>query len=71
LPFVFEPFYRPDTSRSRETGGTGLGLAIVKVVAEAHGGEARLSSEEGQGTTAELRLPTVGEPASQPPVPAA
>jgi signal transduction histidine kinase len=61
LPHVFEPFYRPDTSRSRETGGTGLGLAIVKVVAESHDGEARLSSEEGRGTTAELRLPATAE----------
>ncbi len=57
LPLLFEPFYRPDTSRSRHTGGTGLGLAIVKAVAQSHGGEATLTSELGIGTTASLRLP--------------
>lgn len=58
LPHLFEPFYRPDTSRSRETGGTGLGLAIAKAIAEAHQGEVRLQSAERAGTTAELRVPT-------------
>lgn len=57
LPHVFEPFYRPDTSRSRQSGGTGLGLAIVKTVAQSHGGEAVLSATDGHGTTATLRIP--------------
>ena len=57
LPHIFEAFYRPDDSRSRETGGTGLGLSIVRAIAEAHHGEANLVSTEGQGTTAEIRLP--------------
>lgn len=56
-PHLFEPFYRPDASRTRETGGTGLGLAIARAIAEAHGGTATLRSVEGQGTTAELRFP--------------
>jgi signal transduction histidine kinase len=57
LPLIFEPFYRPDTSRSRETGGSGLGLAIVKRIAEAHGGAVSVTSPPGGGTIAELRFP--------------
>ncbi|MDB5100456.1 MAG: two-component sensor histidine kinase [Cyanobacteria bacterium RYN_339] len=56
LPHLFEPFYRPDTSRSRETGGVGLGLAIARAIAEGHGGTATLASGPA-GTVAELRLP--------------
>jgi two-component system sensor histidine kinase SenX3 len=54
---VFERFYRADKGRSRATGGTGLGLAIVKHVAANHGGEVRLWSSPGIGSTFTLRLP--------------
>ena len=54
---VFERFYRVDLARSRETGGTGLGLSIVKHVAANHGGEVRLWSAPGRGSTFTLRLP--------------
>lgn len=57
IPHIFEPFYRPDSARTRETGGTGLGLAIVRSVAESHRGRVEIRSEAGQGTVAELRLP--------------
>ena len=57
LPHVLEPFYRPDTSRSRATGGSGLGLAIVRAAAEAHGGHVTVSSVEGRGTVVRLHLP--------------
>jgi two-component system sensor histidine kinase BaeS len=57
LGAIFDPFYRPDDSRSRETGGTGLGLSIVRNIARAHGGDATLTSQEGRGTTAEIRVP--------------
>ncbi len=55
---VFERFYRLDKSRSKETGGTGLGLAIVKHAALHHGGTVELQSEEGQGATFTVHLPT-------------
>ena len=45
-------------SRSRDTGGTGLGLSIVRHVTENHGGEVSVTSELGQGTVFEVRLPT-------------
>src|SRR5262245_61102446 len=57
LPRIFERFYRVDRARSRETGGTGLGLSIVRHVAENHGGRVGVTSELGQGTRFEIRLP--------------
>lgn len=57
LPRLSERFYRVDRSRSRETGGTGLGLAIAKHVAQRHGGELRIESQVGQGSTFTLVLP--------------
>jgi two-component system, OmpR family, sensor histidine kinase SenX3 len=54
---VFERFYRLDRARSRATGGTGLGLAIVKHVAANHGGEVKLWSRPGTGSTFTLRIP--------------
>jgi two-component system sensor histidine kinase SenX3 len=54
---VFERFFRVDPARSRATGGTGLGLAIVKHVAANHGGEVRLWSQVGVGSTFTLRVP--------------
>jgi two-component system sensor histidine kinase SenX3 len=57
LQRIFERFYRVDPARSRMTGGTGLGLSIVKHVARNHGGEVRVWSVEGSGSTFTLRLP--------------
>ncbi|MEO6725633.1 MAG: ATP-binding protein [Blastocatellia bacterium] len=57
LPRVFERFYRVDRARSRDAGGTGLGLAIVKHLALAHGGEAYVISEAGQGSEFSIKLP--------------
>ena len=47
LPHLFEPFYRGDKARSRESGGTGLGLAIVRAAAQAHGGSCGVENCSG------------------------
>ena len=60
LERIFERFYRVDRARSRETGGTGLGLSIVRHVADNHGGEVSVESQEGAGSTFVLRLPASG-----------
>jgi two-component system phosphate regulon sensor histidine kinase PhoR len=57
LPRLTERFYRVDRARSRELGGTGLGLAIVKHLVQAHGGELRIESALGRGTTVRFTLP--------------
>jgi len=56
LSRVTEPFYRPDASRSRETGGVGLGLSIVKDIALMHGGELLLTNRSPSGLSAALVL---------------
>jgi signal transduction histidine kinase len=59
LARVTEPYYRPDASRSRETGGVGLGLSIVKDMAIKHGGELVLANRPQGGLAATLVLPRV------------
>ena len=61
LERVFEPFYRLESSRSRETGGVGLGLAIVRQIARGHGGDVVLENRAGGGLRAVLSLP-LGNP---------
>ncbi|HYC43594.1 MAG TPA: ATP-binding protein [Noviherbaspirillum sp.] len=54
---VFEPFYRLEASRSRETGGTGLGLTIARNIAEQHGGSIVLRNLPEKGLEVTLTLP--------------
>ena len=57
LSFVFEPFYRVDKSRSKDTGGYGLGLSLCKTIMEAHNGKIEITSKPGEGTTVSLYFP--------------
>jgi len=57
---VFDPYYRIETSRSRETGGTGLGLTIARNIARKHGGTLILRNASGGGLECALTLPLVG-----------
>jgi len=70
-PHVFDRFWRADKGRSRADGGTGLGLAIVRQIAEGHGGQVRLRSKVGVGSSFVIWLPVAAssspEPAPRPP----
>lgn len=57
LEKVFEPFYRTEASRNRETGGTGLGLAIARNLLRAQRGEVSLRNADGGGLEAVVSLP--------------
>ncbi|MDQ1206120.1 cell wall metabolism sensor histidine kinase WalK [Microbacterium sp. SORGH_AS_0862] len=59
---VFERFFRSDQARSRRTGGTGLGLSIVKHAVQRHGGEVRVWSRVGRGSTFTIQLPIATPP---------
>jgi signal transduction histidine kinase len=54
---AFQPFYRLEASRSRETGGSGLGLTIARNVARAHGGDVMLSDAPAGGLRVTIVLP--------------
>nr|WP_202404863.1 HAMP domain-containing sensor histidine kinase [Shimazuella alba] len=59
LPYIFESFYRTDTSRNSSTGGSGLGLSIARKIMEEHGGMIWADSELGKGTTIYFKLKKV------------
>ena len=57
LPFILEPFYRVDKSRTKETGGFGLGLSLCKKIINAHQGQFNINSTLQKGTTILILLP--------------
>lgn len=57
LERVFDPFYRLEQSRNRETGGTGLGLPIARNILRAHGGDVTLTNRPGGGARAVVVIP--------------
>jgi Signal transduction histidine kinase len=57
LPYVFDRFYRIDSSRTRQYGGAGLGLSITKAIVDAHGGTISVISREGNGSEFQVWLP--------------
>lgn len=63
IALVCEPFYRVDKARSRSSGGVGLGLSLCREIARLHGGELRISSSPGQGTTVQVVFTTPLQPA--------
>ncbi|MFT7561884.1 MAG: signal transduction histidine kinase [Flavobacteriales bacterium] len=57
IPFLTEPFYRVDRSRQRNTDGYGLGLYLCKMIAQAHNGSLKITSELNKGTTVTVCIP--------------
>ena len=53
-----EAFYRPDSSRTRDTGGFGMGLTLASLIAEAHGGKLTISSKVADELTNETTIPS-------------
>jgi signal transduction histidine kinase len=58
LPNIYNPFFRAERSRARETGGVGLGLTLAKRIVEAHGGTIEITSSVDRGTRALVVVPS-------------
>ena len=54
---VFDPFFRVEASRSRDTGGSGFGLAVVRAIVQRHDGEIALEDRPGGGLRVRVLLP--------------
>ena len=64
LPKLFDPFFRSDPSRTRETGGVGLGLAIVKACVDACGGSVTAANQPSGGLVVTISLQAASDPKS-------
>ncbi|MEO0854475.1 MAG: ATP-binding protein [Cyanobacteria bacterium J06648_11] len=58
LQQIFDPFYRVEPSRNRNTGGSGLGLTIARALLSAQGATLKLHNREGVGLRAHIRFPS-------------
>jgi len=65
-PHIFDPMFRTDPARHRDSGGAGLGLALVKWVIEAHQGQIRVKSQTNQGAEFQLEFPLSRSPGFTP-----
>lgn len=59
LPFLFDPFYRGDPSRSRKSGGTGLGLSICRAICDRLGGTIAIANRTSGGAVVTVMLPVL------------
>jgi two-component system heavy metal sensor histidine kinase CusS len=66
LPKVFDRFYRADPARGRRSGGTGLGLSIMRQIVFLHGGDVKIESQTGTGTTVSVTLPVAEANTAEP-----
>ena len=57
IPYIFDPFFRADTARNRDSGGAGIGLPLAKALVELHGGTLTVESTLGKGSTFTARIP--------------
>ncbi len=57
IPYIFDPFFRIDSARNRQTGGYGIGLSLAKSLVRLHGGSIKVSSKLQHGSTFEILLP--------------
>jgi two-component system sensor histidine kinase CpxA len=69
LEKLFQPFYRLDDARGRQTGGVGLGLAITERAVRFHGGSVSASNRAEGGLAVEIHLPLMPARASSPQIP--
>lgn len=65
LEAIFNPFYRVETSRSRDTGGVGLGLSVARSIIDTHGGRILIANRRAGGLSITVELPVESSPAKE------
>ena len=62
LSRIMEPYYKTRTPEKSKSPSTGLGLPIVKQIVVLHAGSIEIDSQEGKGTTVQIRIPAENQP---------